>query len=82
MDLITGEPGSTVLFDCNLMHGSSGLHGGRRNRSDNITPHGRTNLFIVYNSTENVLEPSVPTVRSCPSARDENLVRASARPAR
>jgi len=43
--LITGEPGSAVLFDSNAMHGSS----------NNITPYPRTNLFVVYNSVANAL---------------------------
>jgi ectoine hydroxylase len=43
--VVTGEPGSAVLFDCNAMHGSS----------NNITPYPRTNLFVVYNSVENAL---------------------------
>src|SRR5438132_2317298 len=44
--VVTGEPGSAVLFDCNAMHGSS----------NNITPYPRTNLFVVYNSVANALE--------------------------
>ncbi len=43
----TGSAGSALLFDCNLMHGSS----------SNITPFPRTNVFIVYNSTDNRLSP-------------------------
>ncbi|HEX6476332.1 MAG TPA: ectoine hydroxylase, partial [Acidimicrobiales bacterium] len=43
--VVTGEPGSAVLFDCNAMHGSS----------NNITPYPRTNLFVVYNSVDNPL---------------------------
>jgi ectoine hydroxylase len=46
VDLLTGGPGSAVLFDSNLMHGSTG----------NMTPYGRTNLFVVYNSVHNALE--------------------------
>lgn len=42
---VTGGIGSVVLFDCNAMHGST----------ENITPFPRCNLFVVYNSTENVL---------------------------
>jgi ectoine hydroxylase len=41
----TGEPGTVVLFDCNLMHGSAG----------NITPLPRHNVFLVYNSVANRL---------------------------
>ncbi len=41
----TGETGTVVMFDCNLMHGSSG----------NITPLPRHNVFLVYNSMANQL---------------------------
>ncbi len=41
----TGRPGSVVLFDCNLMHGSGG----------NITSLPRHNVFVVYNSVDNQL---------------------------
>lgn len=40
-----GPAGSVVFFECNTMHGSSG----------NLSPSPRTNLFAVYNSTENRL---------------------------
>jgi len=40
------KPGSVVLFDCNVMHGSNG----------NITPWPRTNVFLVYNCVDNALE--------------------------
>lgn len=39
-----GPPGTLVLHEGNTMHGSP----------DNITPDGRTNLFIVYNSVKNL----------------------------
>jgi ectoine hydroxylase len=39
-----GPAGSLVMFDCNTMHGSNG----------NITPFPRANLFVVYNSVENL----------------------------
>ncbi|MDZ3832856.1 MAG: ectoine hydroxylase [Sphingopyxis sp.] len=42
----TGKPGTVVLFDCNLMHGSNG----------NITPFPRANAFLVYNAVSNRLE--------------------------
>jgi len=42
----TGRAGSVVLFDCNVMHGSS----------SNISPLPRRNLFLVFNSVENALE--------------------------
>ncbi len=41
----TGEAGTVVLFDCNLMHGSSA----------NITPLARHNVFLCYNSIDNTL---------------------------
>ncbi|MEQ9407635.1 MAG: phytanoyl-CoA dioxygenase family protein [Fuerstiella sp.] len=40
-----GPAGSVVLFECNVMHGSSG----------NLSPTPRTNLFAVYNSVHNQL---------------------------
>lgn len=36
----TGKPGSVIIFDCNVMHGSNG----------NITPFPRSNVFFVYNA--------------------------------
>lgn len=43
-----GPAGSILLFDSNLMHGSS----------SNITPYPRSNVFFVYNSVENrLVEP-------------------------
>ncbi|RTE66297.1 ectoine hydroxylase [Amphritea opalescens] len=42
------KPGSVILFDCNLIHGSNG----------NITPAPRANVFFVYNALSNrVVEP-------------------------
>ena len=41
----TGPAGSVTFFDCNLMHASS----------SNISPLPRRNLFVVFNSVENVL---------------------------
>ena len=41
----TGKPGTVILFDCNLMHGSNG----------NITPFPRANAFMVYNAMSNQL---------------------------
>ena len=40
-----GPPGSVILFDCNVMHGSNG----------NITPWPRHNLFYVFNAVDNAL---------------------------
>lgn len=42
----TGKPGSVVVFDCNVMHGSNG----------NITPFPRANAFLVYNAVSNRLQ--------------------------
>jgi ectoine hydroxylase len=39
----TGKPGSVIVFDCNLMHGSN----------SNITPFPRSNVFFVYNALSN-----------------------------
>jgi len=44
---MTARAGSVVFFDCNAMHGSSG----------NISPWPRANVFMVYNSVENALNP-------------------------
>lgn len=43
---MVGPAGSVVFFDCNIMHGSA----------SNITPHPRSNIFLVYNSVENALQ--------------------------
>lgn len=43
--LVLCEPGDVVLFDCNIIHGST----------QNMTPQARTNLFFVYNSIYNKL---------------------------
>lgn len=52
--LLTGDPGSAVVFDSNCLHGSN----------SNITPFPRSNLFVVFNSVENALvdpfEAAVP----------------------
>lgn len=42
----TGEPGTVVIFDCNIMHGSN----------SNITPFPRANAFFVFNALSNRLE--------------------------
>jgi len=42
----TGKPGTVVIFDCNIMHGSNG----------NITPFPRANAFLVYNAVSNTLD--------------------------
>lgn len=45
IDQVTGPAGTTLWFDCNLMHGSG----------SNITPFPRSNVFLVFNSVENRL---------------------------
>lgn len=45
IESMEGPAGSAVFFDCNAMHGSNG----------NISPYPRTNIFMVYNSVENML---------------------------
>jgi ectoine hydroxylase len=48
IELFTGAAGSATMFDCNCMHGSA----------NNITPYPRSNVFVVFNSVENVcVEP-------------------------
>jgi len=42
------NPGSVIIFDCNVMHGSNG----------NITPDPRSNVFFVYNAMSN--QPVAP----------------------
>jgi ectoine hydroxylase len=41
-----GKPGTVIVFDCNMMHGSNG----------NITPFPRANAFLVYNAVSNRLQ--------------------------
>jgi ectoine hydroxylase len=45
IEMPTGSPGSVLVFDCNIMHGSN----------SNISPYPRSNVFAVYNSVENRL---------------------------
>jgi ectoine hydroxylase len=48
IEMPVGKAGSVLLFDCNLMHGSS----------SNISPYARSNVFMVYNSVDNrLVEP-------------------------
>jgi ectoine hydroxylase len=48
IDVLAGNAGDAIMFDCNCMHGSNG----------NITPFPRSNVFIVFNSVENAcVEP-------------------------
>ncbi len=43
IETLTCEAGSVIIFDCNTIHGSN----------SNITPHPRSNLFLVYNALSN-----------------------------
>ncbi len=54
IDQFTGPAGSALMFDCNMMHGSG----------NNITPFPRSNIFIVFNSVENV--PGAPFAAPSP----------------
>lgn len=47
IDVVTGAAGSMTLFDSNLLHASAG----------NISPVPRANIFVVFNSVDNALEP-------------------------
>jgi ectoine hydroxylase len=55
IDVLAGNAGGAIMFDCNCMHGSNG----------NITPYPRSNVFVVFNSVENTcVEPySAPKPR-------------------
>ena len=52
----TGKPGTVILFDCNMMHGSNG----------NITPFPRANAFFVYNAVSNRLQAPFGAVEPRP----------------
>ena len=52
----SGPAGSLLMFDCNLLHGSH----------SNISPWGRTSLFLVYNSVENVIGDPIYTTKPRP----------------
>lgn len=54
IDQFTGAAGSALMFDCNMMHGSG----------NNITPFPRSNIFIVFNSVENI--PGEPFAARAP----------------
>jgi ectoine hydroxylase len=59
IDQCTGEAGSVLFFDCNLMHGSA----------TNISPLPRRNLFMVFNSIENTIGDPY----SAPQRRPEHI---------
>ncbi|MGB3508472.1 MAG: ectoine hydroxylase [Microcoleaceae cyanobacterium] len=58
-------PGSIVFFDCNTIHGSN----------NNISPHPRINIFLVYNSVQNTLEEPIGGLKPRPEfiAARENI---------
>lgn len=43
--VLLGDAGSATVFDSNCLHGSN----------SNISPHPRSNVFVVYNSVDNAL---------------------------
>jgi ectoine hydroxylase len=57
------RPGSVIIFDCNVMHGSN----------SNISPDPRSNVFFVYNAISNrVVEPfcAQPPRPECIASRE------------
>ncbi|CAM4183814.1 ectoine hydroxylase [Kibdelosporangium persicum] len=56
IDQFTGEAGSALWFDSNIMHGSG----------NNITPFPRSNIFVVFNSVENCLQDPFAAPRPRP----------------
>ncbi|WP_416276920.1 ectoine hydroxylase [Nocardia sp. alder85J] len=64
----TGARGAALLFDSNLLHGSS----------NNITPLPRANLFLVFNSVENALD----TPYAAPAPRPEHIAARDVTPVR
>lgn len=57
IEMPVGKAGSILLFDCNLMHGSS----------SNISPYPRSNAFYVFNSVENRLQNPFSASKPRPS---------------
>ncbi|WP_410665751.1 ectoine hydroxylase [Amycolatopsis sp. lyj-84] len=57
IDQFTGQAGSALWFDSNVMHGSS----------NNITPYPRSNIFIVFNSVENALREPFAAIEPRPA---------------
>jgi ectoine hydroxylase len=68
IEQFTGQAGSALWFDSNIMHGSG----------NNITPYPRSNIFLVFNSVENAL--TTPYAASMP--RPEFIARRDATPLR
>lgn len=46
IECLVAPAGSVILFDCNLLHASN----------ENMSPYPRANIFLVFNSVENLLE--------------------------
>ncbi|SNR55938.1 ectoine hydroxylase [Haloechinothrix alba] len=57
IEQFTGQAGSALWFDSNLMHGSG----------NNITPYPRSNIFIVFNSVTNALVEPFAAAESRPN---------------
>lgn len=57
IDQFTGQAGSALFFDSNVMHGSA----------NNITPYPRSNIFVVFNSVENALTEPFAAVELRPT---------------
>ncbi|RSN53583.1 ectoine hydroxylase [Amycolatopsis sp. WAC 04182] len=57
IDQFTGQAGSALWFDSNVMHGSS----------NNITPYPRSNIFVVFNSVENALQEPFAAIEPRPA---------------
>ncbi|WP_255371618.1 phytanoyl-CoA dioxygenase family protein [Cellulosimicrobium sp. CUA-896] len=66
IDQFTGDAGSALWFDCNIMHGSG----------SNITPFPRSNIFLVFNSVENALTDPF----AAPAPRPDHIGRRDATP--
>jgi ectoine hydroxylase len=64
---VYGPPGTLVIHECNMLHGSP----------DNISPHARSNLFFVYNS---VLNTPAPRPYAATAFRPEFLGRRNFQP--
>lgn len=65
-----GEPGSVLVFDCNILHGSN----------SNISPMPRSNAFFVYNAMQNKLVAPFGHTAARPTFIAEREARPLARP--
>ncbi|MDG3013178.1 ectoine hydroxylase [Speluncibacter jeojiensis] len=68
IEQFTGSAGSALWFDSNIMHGSG----------SNVTPHPRSNIFLVFNSVDNA--PGEPFAAGAP--RPEFIAARTAEPVR